>query len=92
MILDGDTTPNPSDNTDFGTVPLSQSGVLKFVIYNVGSQDLNLTGSPDRVVIIGNSDFSVTQQPASTVSAYGGTTTFEITFAPSSLNTKTAYS
>ncbi|MBA7711231.1 hypothetical protein ES703_120186 [subsurface metagenome] len=91
LILDGDTTPSLSDHTDFGSVNVASGSVTRtFTIRNMGTEGLNLTGSPDRVVISGSSDFTVTQQPASPVAAYGGTTTFEITFDPSSYETKTA--
>ncbi|MCP4262232.1 MAG: choice-of-anchor D domain-containing protein, partial [Planctomycetes bacterium] len=90
VIMDGDTTPDSSDNTDFGIATLSQPVVHTFEIKNVGLEDLNLTGSPDRVVITGSSDFAVTQQPVSIVAANGGTTTFEVTFNPSSYGTQTA--
>ena len=89
VILDGDTTPDQSDNTDFGIAPLSQSVVLTFVINNLGSEDLNLTGNPDRVVVTGDPDFIVTQQPISPVTA-GGASTFEITFDPNSYGMQTA--
>jgi len=89
IIADGDTTPDTIDNTDFGIVPISQSVVLTFVINNLGSEDLNLTGNPDRVVVTGDPDFIVTQQPTSPVTA-GGATTFEITFDPNSYGMQTA--
>jgi len=91
VILDGDTTPSPSDHTDFGNCYVPSGSVTRtFTIRNMGLQDLNLTGSPDQVVVTGSSDFTVTQQPSSPVAANGGTTTFEITFDPSSYETKTA--
>ncbi|WP_303312007.1 choice-of-anchor D domain-containing protein [Hymenobacter sp. BT730] len=59
-------------------------------IENLGSATLNLTGSP--VVALSGADagqFSVTTQPNSSVSA-GGSTTFTVRFAPSSVGIKTA--
>jgi len=89
VILDGDTTPNPDDHTDFGNVTAGSVTHI-FTIRNTGPDDLNLTGSPDRVVITGSPDFTVTQQPSSLVAAYGGTTTFDITFVPSNGGTRSA--
>jgi len=90
LILDGDTTPSLSDHTDFGNAYVPSGSITRtFTIRNVGTEDLNLTGSPDRVVITGSADFTVTQQPASPVAAYGGTTSFEVTFDPSSYEIKT---
>ena len=90
VIVDGDTTPDSADHTDFGIVYVTGVSITRtFTINNTGSEDLNLTGSPYRVVITGSSDFTVTQQPASTVAA-GGTTTFEVEFNASSYGTKTA--
>ncbi|MBN2313515.1 MAG: choice-of-anchor D domain-containing protein [Sedimentisphaerales bacterium] len=91
VILDGDTSPSPSDYTDFGNVYMLYRSVTRtFTIRNTGSEDLNLTGSPDPIVVTGSSDFVVTLQPSSTVAGNGGTTTFEITFDPSSYGKKTA--
>ncbi|MCP4260082.1 MAG: choice-of-anchor D domain-containing protein, partial [Planctomycetes bacterium] len=90
IIADGDTTPDTIDHTDFGSISISSGSVTRtFTIMNVGSEDLNLTGSPDRVVVTGGADFTITQQPTSSV-ASGGMTTFEVTFSPSSAGTKTA--
>ncbi|MHC4533051.1 MAG: FG-GAP-like repeat-containing protein [Planctomycetota bacterium] len=91
VILNGDTTPVPADHTDFGRMYVESGLVTRtFTIRNTGSDNLNLTGSPDRVVITGSNDFTVTQQPSSPVAAHGGTTTFEITFDPSNYGMKTA--
>ncbi|MDT8303290.1 MAG: FG-GAP-like repeat-containing protein, partial [Sedimentisphaerales bacterium] len=90
IIADGDTTPSVSDDTYFGGTQQGNSIVRTFTIRNSGSEVLNLTGSPDKVIITGSTDFIVTQQPTSPVAANGGTTTFEITFTPSSYGTKTA--
>jgi uncharacterized delta-60 repeat protein len=84
-IANGDDTPDPADHTDFGQVSPSGGSLARvFTITNNGGGDLNLTGTP-RVDISGSTAFSVTQQPASdTVTAGGGTQTFEVTFAPTS--------
>jgi len=89
VIADGDTTPTTTDYTDFGSVATSSSIIRTFTIRNTGSATLNLTGSP-RVQLTGSSNFIVITQPAATVAAGGGMTTFQIRFTPSSTGLKTA--
>jgi Concanavalin A-like lectin/glucanases superfamily len=80
-ILDGDSTPDIADHTDFGgTLTASGSITRTFTLLNGGNVDLTLgaltvTG-PDAA------DFSVTAPPASPV-MIGGNTTFDVTFDPS---------
>ncbi|QQS54830.1 MAG: choice-of-anchor D domain-containing protein [Candidatus Competibacteraceae bacterium] len=90
-IVDGDTTPSTTDNTDFGTVDVAADTVThSFVIANDGTAPLNLTGTP-RVSLSGAhaSDFSITAQPNSPV-AVGGTTTFQVVFNPSAEGSRQA--
>lgn len=52
--------------------------------------NLSLTGTaPNFVTISGSSDFSITTQPSSTIAA-NSSTTFQVSFTPSSSGTKTA--
>jgi uncharacterized delta-60 repeat protein len=90
-IANGDDTPGPADHTDFGQVSPSGGSLARvYTITNSGSGDLGLSGTP-RVDISGSAAFSVTQQPASdTVTEGGGTQTFEVTFAPTSLGVHNA--
>ena len=91
-IVDGDTTPQTGDDTDFGQVDVSSgTNGNPFTITNTGFAALNLTGVPI-VDITGAhaSDFTVTTLPASPVAAAGGTTVFEITFDPNSTGLRTA--
>lgn len=91
-ISDGDETPSLSDHTSFGSVDVSSgSGQRSFAIRNTGTEKLNLTGNP-KVQLSGSnaSDFAVTQQPTSPVSANGGTTTFVVTFDPSGMGVRQA--
>jgi len=92
-IVDGDTTPSLTDDTDFGNVDItSGTQVNTFTIQNQGtSLNLNLTGGSPYVVISGTNaaDFSVTANPTTPVAA-GGSTTFDITFNPSALGLRTA--
>ncbi|MDT8299959.1 MAG: choice-of-anchor D domain-containing protein [Sedimentisphaerales bacterium] len=86
IIVDGDTTPNSIDHTDFGSVYLSSSIVRTFTIMNTGTAALNITS----IQRTGSTDFSVIQQPASVVAANGGTTTFKVQFTPTSSGVRTA--
>lgn len=90
VILDGDTTPSTSDNTDFGSKDVANGTATKiFTISNAGTPTLVLGTSP-RVVISGPNaaDFTVTVQPPNAVSA--NPVTFQITFNPSAAGLRTA--
>ena len=90
-IADGDSTPQTSDNTDFGSALAGSGSVSKtFTIANTGTGALTLSGSP-RVEITGANagDFTVSVLPASSVAA-SGTTTFQITFSPTATGLRTA--
>lgn len=85
-IVDGDITPSAADATDFGTAGTSGQGVTRvFTIQNQGAGILSL----GQVSLSGSSDFTVTQQPGSSV-AMGASTTFSIVFAPGSTGLKSA--
>ncbi|MDU8886380.1 choice-of-anchor D domain-containing protein [Yeosuana sp. MJ-SS3] len=92
-IIDGDSTPNTGDHTDFGNADVTSGTVVRtFTIENIGSASLSLTGiGPQFVAISGTNaaDFSVTANPSSSISA-SGTTTFNITFDPSATGIRTA--
>ncbi|MEO1031012.1 MAG: choice-of-anchor D domain-containing protein [Bacteroidota bacterium] len=90
-IADGDTTPSFLDNTDFGNVIASAgTNANTFVIENNGgSNALNLTGSSPYVSITGSTDFTVTTIPSNSIAA-GSSTSFVITFTPTSLGLITA--
>jgi hypothetical protein len=91
VIANGDTTPSLADHTDFGVADVDGETVVRtFTIHNTWLEgDLTLDGDP-RVELSGDTaDFTVTMQPDSPVEATGSTT-FEITFDPTSEGTKTA--
>jgi microcystin-dependent protein len=91
-IADGDAASSLADHTDFGSVATGSSTVVRtFTVRNIGSVALNLTGTP-KVTISGAhaADFTVTSQPASPVTAIGGTTTFQVTFHPGATGVRTA--
>ena len=91
-ITDGDLTPAATDDTDFGSVNVTSGSVEHtFTITNAGSAALSLTGASPYVTISGNtSDFSLTQTPSSSIAAGGGTTTFRVTFNPTTTGTRSA--
>ena len=88
-IMNGDVTPNLTDHTDFGSV-YHQSGMVTRVykIKNTGSGNLTI-GTVSFSGGNANSDFSVTSLPSSTVVA-GDSTTFNVTFDPSTAGTRTS--
>ena len=90
----GDTLPDDDDGTDFGSVALLGGTVTRtFTINNTGSSALNLTGTAPNYVTLsgtGASHFSVSTQPTTPVAALSGTTTFTVTFDPSTAGSKTA--
>lgn len=92
-ISNGDFTTNTANNTDFGPVEeIIGSNSNTFTIENQGTTfPLYLTGTSPYVTITGThaSDFSLTSTPNQTINA-GSSTTFEITFHPSSAGIKTA--
>ncbi len=83
-IADGDTTPEPADDTDFGAAIAGQAGASHvFDIFNDGSGVLNLTGSPNVVITGPNAaDFTVTSQPGGSSIDPDDDTSFTIQFAP----------
>jgi surface protein len=90
-IMSGSMTPSLNNHTDFGEI-LSSSGTIvrTFTIENTGTQNLLLNGSPV-VNITGTnaSDFTVTKAPVTTIAGLGNTT-FQITFDPSAVGSRTA--
>lgn len=90
-IIDGDTTPNVADDTDFGSVGIGVPSPHTFTIENNGAVTLNLTGSSPYVTISGANagDFAVTSTPSNTITG-SSSTTFEITFTPSATGLRTA--
>ena len=81
-IASGDVTPSASDWTDFGT-----NVTRTFTIRNIGSALLTL--GPVMISGVDASDFTVTTETSGSV-AIGSSTSFVITFNPSSVGLKTA--
>lgn len=91
-ILDGDTTPNTTDWTDFGNVVLGNNFSRVFTIQNTGSAALTLSGASPYVVISGANagDFSVTVAPITNSVAAAGFVTFTVRFLPTAVGLRTA--
>lgn len=92
-ISDDDVTPSTTDGTDFGSVAVTGGTVTRtFTITNSGTAALNLISPvpPYYVELMTPSGFSVTTQATTPVASGGGTTTFSITFDPSSIGINTA--
>ncbi len=83
-IISGDNTPSLYDFTDLGWV-VSGSISKTFTIQNTGIATLNLTGTSPYITFSGAdaSQFSITSIPSPTIAA-GSSTTFGVTFTPSS--------
>ena len=84
LIADGDTTPSTADGTDFGSVLVTGGSLVRtFTISNVGD-------NPSPYILLSGdvSEFTITALPASPVNAFSSTT-FQITFDPTSIGTKT---
>jgi hypothetical protein len=88
VIQDGDTTPDASDLTDFGSVDAASGSVTcTYVIRNTGTASLAVAN----VALSGAhaADFSVVAQPVASV-AVGGSTTFGVKFDPNAAGLRTA--
>ncbi|MDF1811584.1 MAG: Ig-like domain-containing protein, partial [Verrucomicrobiales bacterium] len=89
VIADGDSTPDAGDGTDFGTETAGDFTITRtFTITNSGFGPLDLAVTP--VTISGSTDFTISLQPADNPVAPGGTTTFEVTFDPTTTGTQSA--
>jgi hypothetical protein len=83
-ISDGDTLPTVADHTDFGSVGLINSNLVRtYTITNGGLATLTL----QNVAVTG--DFSVITQPSLSI-APGGSSTFQIRFDPSGVGARSA--
>jgi hypothetical protein len=87
-IVDGDTTPNSTDWTDFGSMETSTGVIIKkFTIQNTGSAVLSIGA----ITISGTNagDFTIATNPSTSI-AIGGNSTFSVRFNPNALGLKTA--
>ena len=91
-IVDGDTTPIVTDDTDFGNVDVAVGANANiFTIENTGTAALNLTDPSPYISITGTNaaDFTLTANPTTPI-ATAGNTAFTITFNPSATGLRTA--
>lgn len=91
VIVDGDSSPELGDGSDFGTVHVGDAGTAQtFVVRNVGDAPLALIG-PFPVTFSGveATEFSVSGAPAATIPA-GDSTTLTVTFTPLAPGLRTA--
>ncbi len=87
-------TPSIANDTDFGSHDIAVgSNVNVFTIQNTGTANLTLTGASPYVVLTGDTtDFILSLGPAipATPIAAAGSTTFTITFNPTTIGLRTA--
>lgn len=86
-IVNLDTTPSATDNTDFGLVPVGSSIQHSFVVNNTGTANLGVSA----VSILGANaaDFSVVTSPVGAIAA-GLDASLAIKFSPSASGLRTA--
>ncbi len=77
-LINGDTTPDVADNTDFGAVTVGASRSVQYLILNEGQGTINLTAP----ISVSGAGFSVSAQPADTSLAAFENTTFTVSFDP----------
>lgn len=88
-VIPYDAAANANYGSDFGETQIISDPVSRtFNIKNIGSNTINLTGTPI-IQINGSSDFTVIQNPNSSINI-NNSSTFQIKFNPSSIGTKTA--
>ncbi len=87
-ITSGDSTPSTTDHSDFGSVNVSSSTVVRtFTVQNSGTGALSISTPTLSGTHAG--DFAITSAPAASVAA-NGSTTFQVTFNPSAAGVRTA--
>ncbi len=89
-IVSPDLSPSITDDTNFGQADVTTGSVTNtFTITNTGDAPLNLTGATLVLISGGGGAFTVTNLPSTPIAA-SASTTFDITFDPSSTGTVTA--
>ncbi|MEM1095714.1 MAG: FG-GAP-like repeat-containing protein, partial [Bacteroidota bacterium] len=84
-IASGDTTPDASDGTDFGSTAIDGGTVSRtFTIANTGTGTLTLGANAVTLTGLNRADFTVTSQPSTTVAA-SGSATFTVEFDPAAV-------
>ena len=87
-ILNGDTTPETTDNTDAGSINIGSTKEMSFFVRNTdGSAALNIDG----VILTGDrDDFIITRNPSNNPIPATESASLKIEFTPTSGGTKTA--
>ncbi|TXK51323.1 choice-of-anchor D domain-containing protein [Pontibacter qinzhouensis] len=90
-IKQGEASISTNGSFSFGSVNANTSQTYTFTVENLGGQTLNLTDSPI-VALSGTnaSQFTVNTTTTSSTVAPGASTTFNVTFTPTSFGSKTA--
>lgn len=90
LIVDGDVTPSPADYTDFGSTTVGTPLSRSFSISNQGLAGSLLTLGANAVTLSGAgcAEFSVTVQPATTIT-WGGNSNFTVQYLPTNPGTDT---
>ncbi len=81
-IVDGDTTPDLTDHTDFGDVAIGSSLTRVYTIQNTGGAVLNIIGSGVTFDFPPSAEYAFDFTGFSTSIAPGGFTTFSVIFTP----------
>ena len=82
-IVNGDSSPDAADHTDFGAQDVASGQISRtFTIENPGTGLLTLGANAVSVSGVGSIDFTISSQPASSVGS-GSSTTFTVQFDPS---------
>nr|WP_277881362.1 choice-of-anchor D domain-containing protein [Hymenobacter cyanobacteriorum] len=90
-VVQGTTAVGSGDTYNFGQLQAGALATATFTIQNLGLADLSLTGTPSVQLVTGSSaDYVVTAQPAAATVGSGSSTTFTVTFSPTSGATQTA--
>lgn len=85
-ITDGDATPDPTDDTDFGNVAVAGgTNAHTFTINNIGTDDLNITS----ITSSNNTEFAISGATLGLINP-SNSVTFVVTFDPSAVGTRTA--
>jgi hypothetical protein len=88
-IASGDMVTSISDGSDFGPADINLASVTRtFTITNTGS--LSLTISNPTISGLNASEFTVTANPGTLSIGAGATTTFQVTFNPTAVFTRSA--
>jgi len=83
-IPDGDTSSTTADGTDYGNVPLATAVVHTFVIHNDGLSPLTIVG----YFLTGDPDFALPGPGPTSPVPPGGSTSFDVTFTPTTTGPK----